>query len=451
MLPRVVFHHVHKCAGTTLLKFLQGTTAHERASHVEELVAGQGGDPHGTDTRAAILRAEFLHDPYGVHDWKGLLGNALDVIFLRDPVARLHSEWRMITRWDDALMAGRDERYRRLRAVARGGFSRFLALPGATFFGNAIAHHLAFGEPLLAELHAACREAAPAPGALVALLEARLAAIDVVGFVEDFDVSLAELAARLGCFPPRGLLQVHNMHTGSATLSTEEQRRAESCTAIDRQLVAAARASAPSRRQGDRWTLDAEACDRYEARIIEPPTAVLVDMGEGFLNPGWHPCEVNGRKRARWTGPCPVACLDLRIDRSRPLWIRLRVGNHLRPEQVDGLRIAVDGFRCSVDHWVLPPFDHFFEAAIPAAPGSLPWLHVEIDCVDTFSPPDAADTRRLGVEIEEIEIGPAERFVPRSLAALGRVQEELSRLAATPDGDRRMQVLLESLPVGAGD
>lgn len=451
MLPRIVFHHVHKCAGTTLLKFLEGTTSHERAVHLETLVAGQGGDPTGMEARAAILRAEFLHDPYGVHDWKGLLGNAVDVIFLRDPVARLHSEWRMITRWDDALVSGRDERYRRLRAVAREGFPRFLALPGATIFGNAIAHHLAFGEPVRAELHAVCREAAPAPVALVDLLEARLTAIDVIGFVEEFDESLAELVARLGCFPPRGALQVHNVHAAPLSFSAEEQRRAESCTAIDRRLVAAARASAPSRHRGDRQALDAEACRGYRARILAPPAAVLVDMGEGFLNTGWHPCEINGRKRARWTGPCSVASLDMRIDRSRALRIRLRVGNHLRSTQVDDLRIVIDGQPCQVDHWVLPPFDHFFEAAIPAAPGSLPWLHVEIDCLDTFSPTDVADTRRLGVEIEEIEIGPAERFVPRSLAGLGRVQEELSRLATTPDGDRRMQVLLESLPAGAGD
>lgn len=451
MLPRIVFHHVHKCAGTTLLKFLEGTTSQERTAHVETLVAGQGGDPNGTNTRASILRAELLHDPFGLHDWKGLLGNALDVIFLRDPVARLHSEWRMITRWDDALVAARDERYRRLRAVARGGFSRFLELPAAALFGNAVAHHLAFGEPVLAELHAACRDQGPPPGALVALLEARLAAIDVVGFVEDFDVSLAELAARIGCFPPRGLLQVHNMHASSAPLSAEEQRRAESCTAIDRRLVATARAHAPARRHGDRWTLDAEACESYEARILEPPAAVLVDMGEGFLCTGWHPCEVNGRKRARWTGPCPVAGLDLRIDRSRALRIRLRVGNHLRAAQVDGLRIVIDGHPCHVDHWVLPPFDHFFEATIPAAPDAQPLLHIEIDCVDTFPPPDTTDTRLLGVEIEEIEVGPAECYAPRSLGGLGRVGTELAALASTADGDRRLQSLLDSLPARTGD
>jgi hypothetical protein len=249
----------------------------------------------------------------------------------------------------------------------------------------------------------------------------------------------------------RGSLQVHNTFATSASLTAEERRLAESCTVIDRRLVATARRFAASRRRADRQALDAEACRGYRARILAPPAAVLVDMGEGLLSTGWHPCEVNGRKRARWTGPCPVACLDLRIDRSRALLIRLRIGNHLRSTQVDSLRIVVDGHPCRVDHWVLPPFDHFFEAAIPAAPGALPWLHVEIDCVDTFSPTDAADTRRLGVEIEEIEIGLAERYAPRSLAALGRVQEELSRLATTPDGDRRMQVLLDSLPVGAGD
>ena len=450
MLPRIVFHHVHKCGGTTLLKFLEGTTAHERAAHIEVLVAGQGGDPNGTDARAAILRAEFLHDPFGVHDWKGLLGNALDVIFLREPVARLHTEWRMITRWDDALVAARDERYRRLRAVAREGFSRFLALPGAAVFGNAVAHHLAFGEPVLAELRAACGGSDDAPDALVELLESRLAAIDVIGFVEHFDDSFTELVAGLGCFPPRGSLQVHNVHSRGATLTAEEQCLAEACTAIDRRLVAAAHRLLTSRRRVDRGRLDSQACDTYLTRVLDPPAAVLIDMGEGFLGSGWHPCEVNGRKRARWTGPCPVASLDLRIDRSRTLGLRMRVGNHLRSGQVDGLRIVVDGAPCEVDHWVIPPFDHLFEAAIPAAPGARPLLHIEIDCGETFSPPDAADTRLLGVEIEEIEVGPAERYTPRSLAGLARVGEELAGLAATPDGDRRMQALLDALPAGDG-
>ena len=450
MLPRIVFHHVHKCAGTTLLKFLEGTTAHERACHVEKLVAEQGGNPTGTNARAAILRAEFLHDPYGVHDWKSLLGNALDVLFLRDPVARLHSEWRMITRWDDALVASRDDRYRRLRAVARAGFAPFLALPGAAVFGNAVAHHLAFGEPALGELHAACCGRRPSD-ALLELLAARLAAIDVVGFVEEFDDSLSELAARLGCFPPRGSLQVHNKFAAAASLSAEERRLAESCTAIDRRLVAAARRQAADRRRVDRQALDAEACLGYRARILEAPDAVLVDMGDGFLGPGWHPCEINGRKRARWTGPGPTASLDLRIDRSRALYLRLRVGNHLRSQQVDGLRIAVDGTRCNVDHWVLPPFDHLFETPIPAAPGAAPSLHVEIDCLETFAPPDPADTRLLGVEIEEIEVGPADRSNPRSLSGLGRVSDELAALARTADGDRRTQFLLDSLPAGAGD
>ena len=100
---------------------------------------------------------------------------------------------------------------------------------------------------------------------------------------------------------------------------------------------------------------------------------------------------------------------------------------------------------------MLPPFDHFFEAAIPAAPGTPPLLHVEIDCVETFPPPNAADSRLLGVEIEEIEIGPADRYAPRSLSGLSLVSDELAALARTADGDRRTQYLLDSLPAGAGE
>ena len=60
---------------------------------------------------------------------------------------------------------------------------------------------------------------------------------------------LAELAARLGCSPPRGSLQVHNKFATSTSLTAEEQRLAESCTVIDRRLVATARRLAASRRR----------------------------------------------------------------------------------------------------------------------------------------------------------------------------------------------------------
>jgi len=244
MLPRVVFHHVHKCAGTTLLKFLEGTTAPERTAAIERLVGTP--DPDGVERIAALLRAEFIHDPFGVHDWKTLLGNAVDVIFLRDPVERLWSEWRMITRWDDDLVAARGDRYRRLRDAARSGFATFLSLPGAAAFGNAVACHLAFGQPLLDEVRAACARAAPIPEPLVALLDQRLAAIDVVGFVEAFDASLHDLVAALG-WPPPTALQAHNVHAATEPLTADARVLAERCTAIDRRLVAAARARAAAR------------------------------------------------------------------------------------------------------------------------------------------------------------------------------------------------------------
>lgn len=442
MLPRVVFHHVHKCAGTTLLKYLQGTASPERSAFVETLVAT--GDPHGVDRLAAILRAEFLHDPFGVHDWKTLLGDAVDVLFLRDPVERLRSEWRMIGRWDDALVAGRDDRYRRLREVARRGFADFLALPGAATFGNAVACHLAFGPPVLDEVRAACASGREPPEALVDLLDGRLAAIDVVGFVEEFDDGFAALAARLGCLSGEAI-QSHNVHAATHPLDHGEAALAESCTRLDRRLFAAARRRAARHAHG-REALRDEARERYRARLVEPPASVLVDMGEGIPAAGWHPCEVNGRKRSRWTGPSPRAGLDLRIDRRRPLAIRFRVGNHMRSAQVDGLRLFADGRELPVDHWVLPPFDHFFEATVPAAPEGPPTLALAFDCVDTFAPVDRSDGRLLGVEVEEIEVGPVDRHRPRSLGALGRVREELAALAATADGDRRMQCLLDSLP-----
>ena len=445
MLPRVVFHHVHKCAGTTLLKFLAGTAPPERSALVEALIATP--DPDGVDRVAALVRAEFIHDPFGVHDWKALLGDAVDVIFLRDPVERLWSEWRMIARWDDGLVDARGEPYRRLRAVAREGFAPFLSLPGAAAFGNALACHLALGDPLLGAVQAACQTGGTPLEEVFAPLDARLAAIDLVGFVDAFDDGLLSLVALLG-YPAPERVQAHNVHAPAAPLSAAERALAEACTALDRRLVDAARRRAAARPREDADVLRRRAADAAVARVVGPPAGLIVDMGEGFVGSGWHPCEVNGRRRARWTGPEPVATLILRVDRSRPLACRLRVGNHLHPGQVDGLVIRADGAPCDVDHWVLPPFDHVYETTIPADPAAGDIVRLSFDAGFVVSPPDPADTRLLGVEVAEIALAPVGRLVPRSLAGLARVRAELDALAAIPDGDRRMQRFLAGVGPG---
>ncbi len=68
------------------------------------------------------------------------------------------------------------------------------------------------------------------------------------------------------------------------------------------------------------------------------------------------------------------------------------------------------------------------------------------DCAASVHLPDPTDARLLGVQVEEIELAPAGRLAPRSLAGLGRVRAELAALAGTPDGDRRMAHLLARLP-----
>lgn len=152
----------------------------------------------------------------------------------------------MIARWDDAVVAARGVAYRRLREVARAGFVDFLSLPGAAVFGNAFACDLARGGPVFDEVVAACAAAVQPHESLVATLDARLAAIDVVGFVETFTDSFHELVAVLG-WPAPARLQSHNIHAAAAPLGVEERALAESCTRLDRGLVDAARARAAAR------------------------------------------------------------------------------------------------------------------------------------------------------------------------------------------------------------
>ena len=75
-------------------------------------------------------------------------------------------------------------------------------------------------------------------------------------------------------------------------------------------------------------------------------------------------------------------------------------------------------------------------------------LRLAIDCREAVASPDRIDTRSLGVEIAEIELAPVERMPPRSLTALAHVRDQWALLAGTPDGDRRMQHFLDTLPGG---
>lgn len=352
----------------------------------------------------------------------------------------------MIQRWDDALMDARDGRYLRLRGIARRGFAEFLSLPGAAAFGNAIACHMARDSATLTEIGAACKAGGEPPAALIRLLDGRLASIDVVGFVEEFGDSILRLQARLGLLPAGGALQSHNVHAAPQQMSPEDLRLAEACTAIDRRLVAAARQRSMETGPIDHSALERAARGKYEGRLLDPPASILIEMGQGICSKGWHPCELHGLKRSRWIGPGPVAELDMRIDRSRALLIRLRADSHLSPRQVDGLRIHADGQALSTDHWALPPFDHFFEATVPPSPGAPPLLRLQIDSVQTLRPPNTGDPRLLGVEVGEIEVGPADGYIPRSLESLQTVRSKLSALAATTEKDWRMKVLLDSLP-----
>ncbi|NUA44466.1 hypothetical protein HAT93_02152 [Dickeya solani] len=103
-MPRIVFHHINKCAGTSLLKYLQNFFPSDECIHLEEHYSEMNsGDVELEPNRLA--RARFIHDPFGSWYWPEKISNVATMCFLRDPLDRVVSNWWMVHRWTDDEVA----------------------------------------------------------------------------------------------------------------------------------------------------------------------------------------------------------------------------------------------------------------------------------------------------------------------------------------------------------
>lgn len=422
-MTRLVLHHINKCAGTTLLEYLPQKYAASKILKVENFVGAHrdfSRIPHDL-----VSRAGFIHDPYGVADWKTKQGAITTLAFFRDPIARLISEWQMICAWTDDAMAASAE-LARSRAAARAGFKSFLLSSEPELMRrrwNLMAAHLLLGDEELCERASALEFLSNPdfPGLVRQRALDNLARIDLIGLTERFDESLLLLCLAMEWPDPRPL-QKHNVRD-TARLRQEIDgptlELAEACTAIDREI-------------------HAEACRRFEARLasLGHPTQAelegLVDraarerggrqsrwrlhaMDEPFAGTGWQGREINGTKFSSWMGPAPRATLDLAIDKSADLLLRLRCTNWMRLELLQNLAVSADSARLTTDIWSHPSGCHYVDCVIERRhlDATHPLLKLELDCGAVASPD--GDPRSLGLEFCEIEAGPRGLFVARRL------------------------------------
>ena len=423
MVKRFVFHHINKCAGTTLLYALQDKFDHDDCVFMERYSERLDFDQYDYPEYEEISRARFIHEPSGTRNWKSILPNISTFAMFRDPIDRVYSQWMMIAKWTDEESRN-DGRYNIMRETALAGFEQFMTSEDPRVIldrWNSMTAYLLMGDRDISERWVALEGVYNADFAREALdlAIANLEAIDLIGLVEAFDDSYDALGIAFP-FVPDGPLQSHNVRgTGGYRRSLDQSARAaaEGSNTLDEVVYAAARNLFSKQMErlaaefgGD---LKAAALQRYEQSLIDAPEWAIVSMGGRLHGFGWHAREVNGAKLSRWIGPRPIATIDVPLKKKGDVFVRARCTAFIDPNQLTAFKMSADGVPLQLTTWVHLDRYRYFEGVISAnelRPDSL--LRVELDCgfVQLSGNPD--DPRELGLEFSEIEVGPASGFCP---------------------------------------
>lgn len=413
---RLAFHHIDKCAGTTLLAFLENRHASNRRLFVERF--GNARTANIWKIPGELLqRATFIHDPYGTANWKAHLRSVSSFAVFREPVARLVSDWAMSCAWADHEVEHSDE-LKRARAISREGLRSYL-LSREPFIvskrWNHMAMHMLLGEP---GLHRPCLERQFLfDRALVRSIEATALAnlqnLDIVGLVEEFPATLQALCLHFGWLIPGEVQTLNERRTGEILEGLDEETLslARSCTEVDRVLYDAAREKfrAQTAQLADRFGPDLHKASRdlHRRRLVDPPTWVSLGMDEPIPGTGWQAREINGDKQSCWIGPSPHANLHVRVDKSKGLRIRLRCTGFMDIGQLQQFSISMDGKPCAVRFDKDEANIHHVEGSMAAAEldQSDEILAIDLCCGFVCRSSNEGDPRSLGVEISGIEIG----------------------------------------------
>jgi hypothetical protein len=194
-------------------------------------------------------------------------------------------------------------------------------------------------------------------------------------------------------------------------LDPETLSIARSCTEVDRVLYDAAREKFLSQttRMTDRFGPDLQKAswNVHRQRLVDPPAWVSLGMDEPIPGTGWQAREINGHKQSCWIGPSPNASLQVRVDKSKGLWLRLRCTSFMDVGQLQQFAISMDGKACAVRHGKDETNVHHIEATVAGTEldQANEILAIELSCGFVRRPPGDGDPRSLGVEISGIEIG----------------------------------------------
>jgi hypothetical protein len=372
-----------------------------------------------------LMRAEFIHEPTGIANWNKILGNTLNVLWLRRPIDRLVSQHAMISRWTDEECGGPGSPHWQLREVAHEGFLAFLRDPTLAAHRNrfnGVTGFLQLGDRSVATMWDSQRfhEHERSRRKAVEIALRNLQEMHFVGFVETFSQSFHALSKVIG-WPEDGppvSVNVHN--TSSASLTAEELEAAQPSIELDEEIYAAAQKLVEDRQGNHPDHVKMATPRRFEQERIGPRESIIVHPGGNEFVSGWYSCERNGSKLSRWSGPAPISKIALHVEKGRDLFIRARISEARSIAQLNRLTCKVDGCDIALTTRLVGPHDVMIEGVIEGSKlnPSDKLLWITFDCGETEKAAAAGDARKLGLEFCEVEVGPNDNYAGSSLALL---------------------------------
>ncbi|MDO9502168.1 methyltransferase domain-containing protein [Falsiroseomonas sp.] len=408
---RLAFLHIPKTAGTAFGAALaQRFAAHEIASTHRMALTGGAADPLLTQVippyRALGIGSHLDQDKLDAIAAALPPGQRLFIVtVLREPRARLISQYRHWHRSEDSSMRGLPDEHREAFMAARNlSLGEFLeaAIPYAqAHFRNTQARMLCgHGSSELMDEATLLRTAL-----------ANLASHDVVTTTETLDDGMARIAEAFGWSPPDSVRPL-NVAPGAPlpALAPEVEALIEDHIRVDRALWDAAQA-----------IMTASRVPRPARSYYRPKPALVTTLLEGGRSrfgmedaldgTGWHVREGAGATLARWTGPGRRATIRLRAPQLRQVELGIRLVSVLDWAMLEGLVLTLDGVAPgappTVQHGAGQPllrarFD------LPDAGDGLRDLVIEVPFTRSHHDvdPQIDDKRQKGLAIGEITLSP---------------------------------------------
>ncbi|MGM0543975.1 MAG: sulfotransferase family 2 domain-containing protein [Pseudomonadota bacterium] len=404
---KVLFHHIPKTAGTTLIAYLEQFFSISD-TFPEEALGMLARDVRRSDIIANseyISGFPLIHGHYAVTAFEPLAKGRVRFTFLREPSDRLlslYNDW--CTKSEESLAtasaADRDTALA-ARSLSLVSFLSRTEWPVPALFDNAQVRLLSgrMDEPEIGKI--ALDEAI-----------ANLKAMDFIGLTEYFEISLSVLSSRLGLQRPEKVepLNRAKRQKDLEKLSGQALLEVERCTRYDKLLYEYAC------KLFDRQVslmLSKSVIDKKSTTqaIMPAPTQYRLTMDMGFSGAGWHVREgIDSKRPWRWTGPDTESCVAFRLANERDYLVTLHIVSVIDQAIVDDITLFVHNEALNIKWLGVNDGEQLIAAIIPARLLSSSGNELVIKVPYTVShasvQPETEDYRQKGVAITEVRFEP---------------------------------------------